>query len=306
MARFARFTRSLLLISIAVCYLLAAPLATLGQSSSGAAKDASAPPVPSPAEKARDSTTKDANGNAPLARPGVNRASVLQLLARANPMLWPLAACSIFTVGIALERLLALRRRRVIPRDFVERFKERLAAGKLDRDRALELCKANESPAARIFALAVKAWGQPGATIRQNLSFDAAGEVVEMKRNLRVLNGMVTLGPLLGLLGTVVGIIQSFDALGGRIGPARGEALAQGISLALVATAFGLVIAIFAHCMYYYLLNCLDVLTRELDEHTRQVVEMVSSEAIRPAAAADRRHGPSPVSDPLRQETRVY
>ncbi len=57
---------------------------------------------------------------------------------------------------------------------------------------------------------------------------------------------MSTLGPLLGLLGTVVGIIQSFDALGGRVGPARGEALAHGISLALVATAFGLAIAIIA------------------------------------------------------------
>jgi biopolymer transport protein ExbB len=220
-------------------------------------------------------------------------------------MLWPLAACSIFTVGIALERLLALRRKRVVPKEFVDRFLERLSSGKLDRDRALELCKANESPVARIFALVVKAWGQPGSTIRQNLSFDAAGELVELKRNLRVLNGMATLGPLLGLLGTVVGIIQSFDALGGRVGPARGEALAQGISLALVATAFGLVIAIFAVTAYYYLLNRVDVLTRELDEQTRQVIELVSSEAIRPGGF-DRRHGTLPSADPLRQETRVY
>jgi biopolymer transport protein ExbB len=222
-------------------------------------------------------------------------------------MLWPLAACSIFTVGIALERLLALRRKRVIPREFAERFLERLSAGKLDRDRALELCKANESAVARVFALVVKAWGQPGSTIRQNLNFDAAGELIELKRNLRVLNGMATLGPLLGLLGTVVGIIQSFDALGGRVGPARGEALAQGISLALVATACGLVIAIFAVCAYYYyyLLNRVEVLTRELDEQTRQVIELVSSEAIRPGNL-DRRHGPSPSADPLRQETRVY
>ena len=151
----------------------------------------------------------------------------------------------------------------------------------------------------------MKAWGQPGATIRQNLSFDAAGEVIEMKRNLRVLNGMVTLGPLLGLLGTVVGIIQSFDALGGRLGPARGEALAQGISLALVATACGLVIAIFAVCAYYFLLNRVDVLVRELDEQTRQVVELVSGEAIRPAGL-DRRHGSLPAADSLRQETRVF
>jgi biopolymer transport protein ExbB len=247
----------------------------------------------------------DAPASAPAPRPGVNRGTVLQLLLRANPMLWPLGVCSIFTLGISLERLLALRRKRVIPTEFVDRFLERLAAGKLDRDRALELCRANDSPAARVFAQVVKAWGQPGATIRQNLSFDAAGEVVEMKRNLRVLSGLATLGPLLGLLGTVVGIIQSFDALGGRIGPARGEALAQGISLALVATAAGLAIAIFAVTAFYYLMNRVDVLVRELDERTRQAIELVSAEALRPANL-DRRHAPTVPGDPLRQETRVY
>jgi biopolymer transport protein ExbB len=220
-------------------------------------------------------------------------------------MLWPLVACSVFTLGIALERLLALRRKRVVPGEFVDRFLERLSTGKLDRDRALELCKAHDSPAARVFAMVVKAWGQPGATIRQNLSYDAAGELVELKRNLRVLNGMATLGPLLGLLGTVVGIIQSFDALGGKMGPARGEALAQGISLALVATALGLVIAILAVSVYYYLMNRLDVLVRELDEKTRQVIDLVSHEGVRPGSP-DRRHATSPSSDPLRQETRIY
>jgi biopolymer transport protein ExbB len=230
---------------------------------------------------------------------------VRELLFHANPMLWPLAACSIFTLGVALERFLAVRRKRMMPAEFVDRFLERLSTGKLDRERALELCKAHDSPAARIFGMVVKAWGQPGATIRQTLSYDAAGEIVELKRNLRVLSGMATIGPLLGLLGTVVGIIQSFDALGGRVGPARGEALAQGISLALVATAFGLMIAIFAVAAYYYLLNRVDVLVRELDEKTRQVVDLVSSEAVR-AAGPDRRHGAISTSDPLRQETRVY
>lgn len=306
MARLTLSMQLLLPLGATIC-LFAEPSTARGQGSPGsttAANDASAPPVPVAANKSTGLPSTPTAGDAPT-RPGVNRGTVLQLLSRANPMLWPLAACSIFTVGIALERLLALRRKRVIPREFVERFLERLSAGKLDRDRALELCKANESAVARIFALVVKAWGQPGSTIRQNLNFDAAGELVEMKRNLRVLNGMATLGPLLGLLGTVVGIIQSFDALGGRVGPARGEALAQGISLALVATACGLVIAIFAVCAYYYLLNRVDVLIRELDEHTRQVIELVSSEAIRPGGL-DRRHGPLPSADPLRQETRVY
>ncbi len=92
---------------------------------------------------------------------------------------------------------------------------------------------------------------------------------------------MSTLGPLLGLLGTVVGIIQSFDALGGRLGPARGEALAHGISLALVATAFGLAIAIVAVVFYYFFLNRVDLLVQELDDRTRQVIELVSGESHR-------------------------
>ena len=98
----------------------------------------------------------------------------------------------------------------------------------------------------RVFAMVVGAWGQSGIAIRQMVSHDAAVEVVELKRNLRILSAMATLGPLLGLLGTVVGIIQSFDALGGRIGPARGEMLAHGISLALVATAVVYLLVILA------------------------------------------------------------
>ncbi len=295
------------------CALLTAALATflIAVSAAGRAQDAGKTAA-SPGAAATTSSPVPADTGsaslpptAPAAKPGVNRGTVRQLLFQANPMLWPLALCSIFTLGIALERWLAVRRNRVMPAEFVDRFLERLSTGKLDRERALELCKAHESPAARIFGMVVKAWGQPGATIRQTLSYDAAGEVVELKRNLRVLSGMATIGPLLGLLGTVVGIIQSFDALGGRVGPARGEALAQGISLALVATAFGLAIAIFAVAAYYYLLNRVDLLVRELDEKTRQVIDLVASESVRPAGS-DRRHGAIATSDPLRQETRVY
>jgi biopolymer transport protein ExbB len=240
----------------------------------------------------------------PVQRPGIDRSSVVRLLLQANPMLWPLAVCSIVTLGYVLERWLALRRDRVIPREFADRFLERLSGGKLDRERALELCRAHDSPAARVFAIVVSAWGQPGATIRQILTYDAAGEVVELRRNLRVLSALATLGPLLGLLGTVVGIIQSFDALGGRMGPSRGEALAHGISLALVATAIGLAIAIVSVASYYVFLNRTDILVRELDQRARQVIELVSAEAQR-IGPTDRRHLPVPSADPHRQESRV-
>jgi biopolymer transport protein ExbB len=101
---------------------------------------------------------------------------------------------------------------------------------------------------------------------------------------------------LLGLLGTVVGLIEAFDALGGRAaaGVGKSEALAHGISLALVATAFGLGIAILSVFFYYLLLNRIDVLVRSLDRESTRVIDLVAGDAglpvaelRRPMAAAD-------------------
>ncbi|HMB02310.1 MAG TPA: MotA/TolQ/ExbB proton channel family protein [Isosphaeraceae bacterium] len=260
-------------------------------------------PAPAPVAPARSASTPafaPARGSGP-----VGKGSILRLFARANPMVWLLALCSVVTLGYALERLVALRRERVIPRDFVNRFLERLSGGKLDRDRAAELCRANDSAAARVFAIVVSSWGQPAATIRQAIGAEAAGELSDLKRNVRVLNGTATLAPLLGLLGTVIGMIQSFDALGGRVGPNKGELLAQGISLALVTTAMGLAIAVVSVAAYYFLLNKVDVLVRDLDEHARQVIELVSAEAVRPAT--DRRPNLAASGDHApRHETRVH
>ena len=218
----------------------------------------------------------------PAAPVGVGRASIMALVSKANPMLWALALCSVVTLGYTLERMIALRRNRVIPRDFVNRFLERLSTGKLDRDRATELCRSNDSPMGRVFGHVVRYWGQPAATIRIALDHDAAREVADLKRNIRVLNGTATLAPLLGLLGTVIGMIQSFDAIGGRAGGSKSEALAQGISLALVSTAIGLAVAVASVIAYYYLLNRADVLVRDMDDRARNVIDQISAEAIRP------------------------
>jgi biopolymer transport protein ExbB len=294
-----------MLIAISLVLVFAGSTASAQQASAGNEVQKGASALGGDASKSATGVP-DASGErtGTSAKAAVDRSSVLRLVLQANPMLWPLAICSVVTLGYVLERLLALRRDRVVPREFADRFLERLSSGKLDRERALELCRAHESPLARVFAMVVGAWGQSGIAIRQMVSHDAAGEVVELKRNLRILSAMATLGPLLGLLGTVVGIIQSFDALGGRIGPARGEMLAHGISLALVATAFGLAIAIVAVTFYYYFLNRVDVLLREMDDRTRQVIELVSSESQR-LVPQDRRHLPVGVGDSHRHESRM-
>ncbi len=244
------------------------------------------------AAKAKADPATDSGGSK------VDRASLLKLAA--NPMMIPLGLCSIAAVGFALERWVALRRSRVIPADFVERFVERVSNGKLDRDRAVELCRANESPVARIFARVVGYWGQPAAAIRLAMGQDAAGELADLRRNVRVLNATATLAPLLGLLGTVFGMIESFDAVAhsSSSGGARGGALAHGISLALGATAFGLVVAAFSVTAYYFLLNRLDVVIRDLDAQTRRVIDLVAAEPPTPRSTVGERREFPPRHEP--------
>ena len=155
------------------------------QDDENATKPATEPSKPAPKAKA-DSAS-------------IGRGSILKL-AR-NPLFWPLFLCSITAVGFALERFFALRKGRVVPKEFVTRFIDRLSGGKLDRERAIELCKAQDSPVARIFGRIVGYWGEPAADIRQAIGHDIGGELSDLKRNVRVLNGTATLAPLLGLLG---------------------------------------------------------------------------------------------------------
>ncbi len=237
-----------------------------------------------------DPATPDATDDGSVA---VGRESIAVLFRQANPLLWPLVLCSVVTVGFALERLIALRRSRVMPKDFVERFLDRLSSGKLDRERALELCRANESTAARVFGRVVHYWGQPAVMIREALGHDGASEILDLKRNVRVLNATATLAPLLGLLGTVVGMIEAFEAVSGRSAGGKGEALAHGISVALVATAIGLGIAILSVTAYYYLLNRIDILVRDLDREATRVIDLVAGDAGRPLADRRGMGGPS-------------
>ena len=266
------------------------------------AQEPKGPDLESPTTSAKvklESAPPPPSGLTPGAKPsaGIGQQSILSFVTKTNPMLWLLAFCSIVMVGYTMERLIGLRRGRVIPRDFVNKFYERLSTGKLDRDRATELCRANESPAARILSHVVRYWGQPAATIRQAVDHDAAREILDLRRNVRVLNGTATIAPLLGLLGTVLGMIQSFDAIGGRVGAGKSEALATGISLALVSTAIGLAIAVISVTAYYYLLNRVDLLVRDLDDQIRRVIDLISAESLRPA---DRR------IDHVRSESRIH
>jgi len=196
------------------------------------------------------------------------------------PFIIAFGICSVITVWFSIERLVVLRRGRVIPRPFVERFLQNLEQGNLDPDEALRLCDENGSPIAQIFAHGVRKWGKSSVEVEQAIIDGGERQVSQLRAHLRVLNAVAVITPLLGLLGTVIGMIQCFNDIAASQGMGKADQLAGGIGIALLATAAGLFVAIPSLSMYQFLAGRVDALTVDLDLLSQNIVHLVSAEAL--------------------------
>ena len=198
----------------------------------------------------------------------------------AGPLMIPILGCSLLLVTFALERAISLRRGRVIPKPFVTRFLQQLADGELDRREALDLCQKNGSPVAGVLAGAVHKWGRPAVEIEQAVIDSGQRATNSLRRYLRVFYGITTVGPLLGLMGTVLGMIQTFNVIAVGDGLGRTELLAGGIAKALLNTAGGLAVAIPASILYVFFVSRIDRLIIEIDALAQEVVNTISAEEL--------------------------
>ncbi len=198
---------------------------------------------------------------------------------------WPFAIvfaiASIVAVSCAVDRLVVLRHRRVIPRAFVDRFLQHLRAGRIDKPNAIAVCQQDGSPMAEVFLHGVRKWGKPSVEIEQAVIDGGERQISQLKKRLRVLNGVATLSPLIGLLGTVIGMIQAFNDIAESNAMGQAEQLARGIAMALLTTAIGLFIAIPSLTAYMYLAGKIDALVVEMDRLGQELVHLVSGEALR-------------------------
>jgi biopolymer transport protein ExbB len=206
--------------------------------------------------------------------------SLLTVMNDGGPLMYPIALCSFVLMVFVFERTIALRRGRVIPKPFVKRFLEQLREGQLDREKALSLCEENKSPVAVVFAAAVKKWGRTSVEVEQAILDTGERVTNQLRRHLRLLNGISQVAPLLGLLGTVVGMIMSFNGLAAAGGNGQREMLAGGIAQALLTTAGGMFVAIPALIAYLYFVGRVDQLITEIDSLGQQLVELISADAL--------------------------
>lgn len=204
---------------------------------------------------------------------------------------FPLGLTSIIVVWFSIERLVVLRYGRVIPRPFVNRFFEHIKEGNLDPKSALRLCEENGSPIALVLANGVRKWGKSSVEVEQAIIDGGERQVSQLRKHIRVLNGAATVAPLLGLLGTVVGMIHSFNEIGQKSAMGKSEQLATGIGLSLLTTAAGLAIAIPALVMYMFFSGRVDSLVIEMDGLAQRLVDYISAEALSEQARMNAKAG---------------
>jgi len=212
--------------------------------------------------------------------PVIPTRSLFDSLVAGGPLMIPIVLASFAMMLIVFERMISLRRRRVVPRLFIERFLLQVRENALDRDHALERCENDASHIARVFAAAVRKWGKPAVEVEQAVLDEGERIANVLRRYLRVLNGVSTVSPLLGLLGTVWGMIQAFNVIATSPAMGRAEMLAGGISVALITTAAGLLVAIPALIFYLYFVGRVDALVMEIDHYGQEIVNLISYEAM--------------------------
>lgn len=279
----------------ATTQILAALLVLIGTNVLLHRAPAQSPPVP-------DSAPGTAAENAAPARPAPKGipGDPIGVLDALGPFRYPLGLTSIIVVWFTIERLVVLRRGRVIPRPFIRRFFDHLEEGKLDPKSAMKLCEESGSPIAAIFAHGLRKWGKSSVEVEQAIIDGGDRQVSQLRKHLRVLNGAATVAPLLGLLGTVVGMIESFNRIATMEAMGKSEQLAGGIGVALLTTAVGLMIAIPALIMYMFLSGKVDALVIEMDGLAQDLVDLISAEGLAETARSGPRNGSAnkPATEP--------
>jgi len=201
---------------------------------------------------------------------------LLEIFQSGGWLMVPILLCSIVAAAVCVERMWTLQRSRIVPKNLLAQIWSALKSADLDSQKLREL-RAN-SPLGQILAAGI-ANSKRGREIMKEAMEEAASQVShDLQRYLTTLGIIASISPLLGLLGTVVGMIQVFTALMLE-GAGNANVLAGGISQALITTAAGLSVAIPALMFHRFFLRRVDELMISMEQEAVKLAEILSGDA---------------------------
>ncbi len=188
--------------------------------------------------------------------------------------MYPIIFCSIVALAIFLERLWVLRRKNIIPQDFVNNVEGLLKKQKISE--AVFLCQNDMSSIAKIFLAGLRSTQKGMWLVKEAIEERGSREATILEKNVDILSTIANLTPLLGLLGTVSGMIKTFNAISVQ-GIGNPAPLAGGIAEALITTATGLCIAIPTLVCYRFLKDKASSLIFEMEENSIRLVDLMDN-----------------------------
>lgn len=199
--------------------------------------------------------------------------SMWSLVMAGGPLMIPLAICSVIAIYIFVERLLTVNKANISSDAFMGRIKELVLKG--DINGAKVLCAQYDTPVARMIEKGVSRIGSPLKTIEASIENVGKIEVFRLEKNLSVLATIAGAAPMIGFLGTVIGMVSAFIAIAQEEGSVSPKLLADGIYTAMVTTVAGLVVGIIAYLAYNYLVTRVSKVIHKMEYSSIEFIDLL-------------------------------
>jgi len=202
-------------------------------------------------------------------------ANVFGLICKGGPVMVPLMACSIISVAVMIERYMRLRDAAGDSAGLMSRVENHLTLGKYRE--AVQACERAGTPVGSMLASGLTCAQGDAKSAEQCMEEHAIKMTPEVFKRLSILDTIITIAPLLGLLGTVTGMIRSFNVISTKSGIGTPMAITGGVAEALIATATGLAIAIVTLVAYNYLTEKAKAVVSDMEIHGTRLVNILTS-----------------------------
>jgi len=198
----------------------------------------------------------------------------VNIIIQGGILMWPIMMCSVIGLAIVIERFFVLRRADIDTREFMDVMRQVLRQNRIRE--AIEICDETEAPVARILKAGILKHDRSKDDIREAIEEAGRFEIPRLERHLSALATCSTIAPLLGLLGTVQGMIKAFSQIQNKRGQVNPSDLAEGIGNALITTAAGLTVAIPILVVHNYFITRVDNMVLEMELSSSELIELLT------------------------------
>jgi len=204
-----------------------------------------------------------------------------ELMIKGGPLMFLILLCSVIAFAVVIERLWHLWRAKINTKDFMEDIAETLKRNKIML--AIDKCNVMPGPIAEILKAGILKYDRPRSEIKEAVEDAGLHEVPRLEKNLGVLATIAHIAPLIGLLGTVTGMVRAFQVIEQKavaMTPVNPGDLAGGIWEALITTVAGLAVAIPTYVAYNFLVTKVDGFVLEMEKSATDLVNILGTKRI--------------------------